>query len=148
MKTVTAIIVLLVILVGGYFVITSQREIDEVGEEGDRVRGPESVAFAIGETKNVAGLSVTLDDVKTDSRCAKDVTCVWAGEVIAVVTLNSGDNEGTAMDVSTDKDPIEFAGYAISVVSVSPEPISTVQIEKADYVVTINVSAAAVGENI
>ena len=149
MKTVTAIIVLLVILVGGYYVIRMADTTDgtDTTDEG-RVRGPESASFKVGETKSVGGLSVTLDAIKADSRCPVDVTCVQAGELLATVTLQSRDDLGTSMDVSSNKEPIEFDGYAVSITAVSPEANSKVILTEADYAVTLRVAPMAEGENI
>lgn len=150
MKTTTAIIVLLMILVGGYFVIRMTDKADttdgtDTTDEG-RVRGPEDVSFVVGDTKEAAGLFVTLNAVVEDSRCPTDVTCVWAGRTTVNVTLESGEKT-TTLELSSEE-PVVFAGYEVSILSVSPEPISTVQIQESDYAVTLHVAPTATGENI
>jgi hypothetical protein len=45
--------------------------------------------LAPGQTAQVegAGLQVTFESVTADSRCPVDVTCVWEGDAVVVVSL-------------------------------------------------------------
>jgi hypothetical protein len=48
----------------------------------------EPFTLAPGETAQVegAGLAVTFESVSADSRCPVDVTCVWEGDAVALVS--------------------------------------------------------------
>lgn len=43
--------------------------------------GPPVVTVRLGETKRIGGLEVRPIAVIEDSRCPRDVTCVWAGRL-------------------------------------------------------------------
>jgi hypothetical protein len=47
---------------------------------------PVSLTLKVGEAAQLAGgvLTLTFDEVTGDSRCPKDVDCVWAGEATVV----------------------------------------------------------------
>ncbi len=51
------------------------------------------VKLALGETVTIAGTTIEFVKVLEDSRCPKDVTCVWAGQakVALEVTSKSGE---------------------------------------------------------
>ena len=112
----------------------------------ERVRGPEDTVFIVGDTKEAAGLFVTLNAVVEDSRCPVDVQCVWAGRITVNVTLESGEKT-TTLDLSSEE-PVVFAGYEVSIVAVSPEAVSTVEIKESDFVITLHVAPIAAGDNI
>ena len=52
----------------------------------------EEFSLPIGQTFAITGenLSIKFVEVSEDSRCAKDVTCIWEGRVIAVVEISTG----------------------------------------------------------
>lgn len=91
------------------------------------------IYFNEGENKFLKEyeMNVTFKGVSEDSRCPKDVNCIWAGVAVAQVevmgiatrpmtlSLASMDNEGRNYHKSTN-----FNGYKISLVSVSPYPES------------------------
>ena len=51
-------------------------------------------SLRIGQTASIAGenLRVKFDDVIEDSRCPKNVACVWEGRVSCIVQLAEGDS--------------------------------------------------------
>ena len=87
--------------------------------------------------------------VITDSRCPKNVTCVWAGEVSVLVdvfkngefvnkkTLNFGrasySNRELLNLISTED--IQVSGF-----SVLPYPIDGVKIKEADYYIQLDIN--------
>lgn len=91
------------------------------------------IYFNEGENKFLKEyeMNVTFKGVSEDSRCPKDVNCIWAGVAVAQVevmgiatrpmtlSLASMDNKGRNYHKSTN-----FNGYKISLVSVSPYPES------------------------
>ncbi len=98
--------------------------------------------IAVGETVALAstGGSLTLDAVTDDSRCPMDVTCVWAGQATGSF---SGTGEGGGpfpMELtlgSEDPPTVTFDSLALTLLRVEPQPLSTAQIEQADYRLTV-----------
>lgn len=91
----------------------------------------EIIYFNEGENKFLKAyeMNVTFKGISEDSRCPKDVTCVWAGVAVAQLeimgiatrpmTLNLAtlDNKARNYNKST-----EFNGYTISLADVQPYP--------------------------
>lgn len=95
------------------------------------------VTLRFGQAATVAGTRISFTDI-TDSRCPKDVTCAWAGD--AAVRLESGSesvvlhsNPGVGASSAT------LAGVTVTLVEVTPDPVSTVETKKTDYRATIRV---------
>ncbi len=101
--------------------------------------------LAIGQTAKISGenLSIEFIDVTTDSRCASDVQCVWAGEVKVLlgITVNGSYQQVEMTQPSLvdaqDGQPVGAYKYKFTV---EPNPISTKQIEKEDYRLKMRVS--------
>ncbi|QOW11724.1 hypothetical protein Q73A0000_15830 [Kaistella flava (ex Peng et al. 2021)] len=77
------------------------------------------------------GMNVTFNKIVEDSRCPKDVQCVWAGNAMAEVTLMGTYTRPVTLQLSTLNDASKgyqntqnFNGYAISLIDVSPETTS------------------------
>ncbi len=110
--------------------------------------------FVIGTPFNIpfAGTNHTPDDevtvnffeVVSDSRCPSDVTCVWEGESSVKLNLKIG-AESEDLILSThlkmgqgpQKDTI--GGYIISLLEVTPYPISTVDVPEEDYEIRLQI---------
>jgi len=97
-----------------------------------------TVTLRYGGSVTVAGTRVSFTDV-TDSRCPKDVVCGWEGD--AAVRLESG-SEAVVLHTSgrMGASDGQLAGVTITLVEVKPEPVSTNEIRKTDYTVTIRAS--------
>jgi len=103
-----------------------------------KLRAGEQVAL------NRTRLRIKFDTVENDSRCPKDVTCVWAGNAAArfqlsvgrrskTVTLNTGGNATFVREV-------EYQGYKVKLVDLSPSPLSKQKIAASAYTATLLVS--------
>ncbi len=107
--------------------------------------GEESV-LAIGESVRVAGegLEIAFAAVTEDSRCARDVTCIWEGRVVAAVEVTL-DDETQALDLAqpglTDHPAtVDFQGYLFSF-AVEPYPETAgVPISEGEYRLHLTVS--------
>lgn len=104
------------------------------GEAAD----PTKVTLAVGESGFANGVKITVHAVTNDSRCASDVECIQAGWVTASVTLQS-DTDKEDVSLSSGKDPVAFDAYQVSLVTVSPEPVSSKQIDSGEYRLTFAV---------
>jgi hypothetical protein len=101
-----------------------------------------------GKTVQINTYELKFVRVLTDSRCPKNVTCVWAGEVTVLVdvfkngkfvskkTLNFGRASYSNRDllnlISTEE--IQVAGF-----SVLPYPVDGVKIKDEDYYIQLEV---------
>ena len=103
-----------------------------------RVRGPEEVTLAVGETKEAAGLTITLNDFLQDFRCGADELCMEAGGVAVNVTLDTGTSVITR-SMSSDEADFEFEGFAISIPRAAPARYGGREIPKEEYEVTFMV---------
>jgi hypothetical protein len=97
--------------------------------------------ISLGETVNFEDGSITFLKVIEDSRCPKDVDCIWAGQAKVLVAIESngtttekelifhGINFGTAHEntlfVSETK---TYIGYRLS-----PYPLTTEHADKRNY---------------
>ena len=132
---------ILIIIIGGLILLTAlglfyqygtPAEIEKDKETGDipKVEEPKKPVspllqgeIGVGETKLINGVRVTLNKIIQDSRCPKNATCVWAGNVIMNITLKTTSNQGT-LDLASDKYHL-FESYRVSIISVKPELTST-----------------------
>ena len=95
-----------------------------------------------GQTARVgAELLVGFRGVASDSRCAVDVQCVWAGdaEVRIQVTANRADWTSLALHTGVEPRSGTFRNWRITVVDLKPAPRSTSRIDPSNYVVTLRV---------
>lgn len=59
-----------------------------VAQDSTTVEAPKIVAkLPLGETYTLDQAELVFVDVLSDSRCPKDVTCVWAGQAVALVEV-------------------------------------------------------------
>ena len=99
------------------------------------------VTIRYGTAVTVANVRVSFTDV-TESRCPKDLVCVWAGD--AAVSLEAS-GQTLVLHTNASAGPVsgELAGLTIALVSVSPEPVGSNPPEKTEYVARIRVSRAS-----
>ncbi len=95
-------------------------------------------ALRVGEERKIGDVSITLNSITQDSRCASDVQCIWAGAVTVNVKLADALHSEVA-DISSNLSPHIFGGNKISIISVAPAPVSTKAILKSDYIITFHV---------
>jgi hypothetical protein len=107
-----------------------------------RVRGSEEGSLKIGMTKDIAGLSIRLNDLIEDFRCGADALCQEFGGVSINVTFNDG-SSSTTRNMASDEVPIKFNGYNISIVRITPTKFADKEISKSEYEITFLVSPIA-----
>jgi hypothetical protein len=107
-------------------------------------------SLSVGQKASIAGgdLRVEFVDVVADSRCPKDVVCVWAGEVKCLVELVSAGSaervEFTQPGLTSDPSRQAFKGYDFSF-TVAPYPEAGQQISRGDYRLKLTVRREASG---
>jgi hypothetical protein len=83
-----------------------------------------------------AKMEVRFVAVTEDSRCPRDVTCIWAGEV--KVQLEILETAKAASQVEVLEGGSTVAGeYRVTLVRVEPQPMSTARIAPQDYRATL-----------
>jgi hypothetical protein len=97
-------------------------------------------ALTPGETKELDGISITLNKVVEDSRCPVKVQCIWKCKVAVRTTLTKNGN--TIDREVSDMTPTIFGEHVISITSVLPEK-STTTIKDTDYRITFLVTSTS-----
>jgi hypothetical protein len=99
-----------------------------------------------GQQASIKGtkLRITFMNVKDDSRCPSDVTCVWAGNAAVRLWVTSGRSSktltlNTAGSQSLSNE-VQYQGYKITLVDLGPYPRSDRKIGKNDYRATLLVT--------
>lgn len=107
----------------------------------------QEVSLAIGQQMTVTGadLGIRFVDVTEDSRCPRDVTCVWQGRATCALQITAG---GVVQDMNvaepgrhTGPSSVTFGNYRIYY-QLMPYPTSTTKIAKADYHLQLRCTAA------
>jgi hypothetical protein len=102
-------------------------------------------SLSVGESRRIQGedLTVKFLEVTSDSRCPSKVTCIWAGEVEALVELaHSGSLSQVALTkpgLTDDAGNQVFKEYRLTF-DVTPYPEAGRQISKDEYRLRLTVS--------
>ncbi|MDO8665661.1 MAG: hypothetical protein Q7J79_03555 [Gemmatimonadales bacterium] len=92
------------------------------------------IVLQLGQSTTIAGLTVTFRDMLGDSRCPRDVLCIWAGN--AKVQLDLAAESGRAITVTLDTSgprDVVFLARRIELVDLTPYPDSRIRIAKSAY---------------
>jgi hypothetical protein len=101
------------------------------------------VTLAPGEAVAVktADLRVRFIAVAEDSRCPRDVTCVWAGEVRIQLEIQRATQPAARVEMSEGGSTLA-GDFRVSIVRVEPQPMSTERIAPQGYRATLKVEKA------
>lgn len=96
----------------------------------------------------VGNVWMNLGDVPTDSRCAKGVTCVWAGDAAASIAVHPGcykegcaaPSAGITLHTQLEPKSGDALGYRIQLLAIRPEPVKDTPIDPTRYVAWVRVS--------
>lgn len=91
---------------------------------------------------DAAGLTVGFAGVGSDSRCPKDVQCMWEGDagVLIWVAAEAGERADYELHTSRGDRQIRHGEYVVALEGLDPYPVSTVSIAPEDYEATLKVS--------
>jgi hypothetical protein len=112
-----------------------------VGLDEDFQLAPSQIAV-VGDT----GLTLAFERVRSDSRCAVDVQCVWEGDAVVAVTAAQPSRDPAVLELHTTSSggggPREarYGEFLITLTGVSPQPRSRESIAPDDYRATLRVS--------
>ena len=102
-------------------------------------------SLAIGQSAEITGedLTVGFKDVVEDSRCPKNVTCIWAGRASCIVEIRqAGQTEQTVLTepgLTFDAVGQQYRNYTFAF-RVEPYPEAGKKIEKGDYRLVLSVN--------
>jgi hypothetical protein len=108
----------------------------------------ESFTLGISQSKRVEAtdLTVSFQEVSSDSRCPKDVNCIQAGEALIQLALRSGAGERVVIELTVppggSSATKSFGAFLITIVELDPQTISTQEIDPSSYVATIKIVRA------
>lgn len=101
--------------------------VNSQADAGKPVEGP--VGF--NQTAYVDGPTVTPLDLLEDSRCPKQVECVWAGQV-RIKARVAGGSWSKEMELTSGK-PVQVADGALTLVEVTPEKSQNIETAQSGY---------------
>ena len=87
------------------------------------------------------GMTVRFVAVTEDSRCPRDVTCVWAGEVRARLEIQESSQAASQLELLEGGSTVA-GGCRVTLVRVEPQPTSTARIAPQDYRATLKLDKA------
>ena len=105
----------------------------------------DSVKVRVGQTIVVEGIRVRFSDVESDSRCASDVVCVWAGDAVANFVVEQNCECRSAafeLKLHTTLEPKSGAayGFRVELLELTPYPITTSPIRKDAYAAWVRIT--------
>lgn len=103
----------------------------------------------IEKRATVNGVAIKFLSVVSDSRCPKNVNCIWAGEVIVLVELQQEAQEAIekTITIGFKRDPTgsetdiiyKNQSFTIKAIKVSPYPEYGIEVNVSDYVLLFDV---------
>jgi len=118
----------------------------DASNRSDTVQAAMDAPFRLrpGEIARIGtdGLMIAFRRVDGDSRCPSDVTCVWSGDATVVLDVTVARAAWTAAPVHTHVEPraADYRDYRITLVELSPYPVSTRPIAPGDYIAMLEVT--------
>ena len=111
-----------------------------------KVGTPFSIDFQF--KKQVAnGLSITFEEVTTDSRCPCEAECIWAGEISVKIKMTANGTAFTKLFTlegyegdSGGAYEVDFEGYTIKLMDVLPYPCNGEPNTNSDYSIEVLVT--------
>jgi len=118
----------------------------EVTPSPDEVSLGLEFTLSVGQNAAVKGENLTIKfiEVTSDSRCPRNVTCIWAGEVSCLIEVTKGTLDSYRLVLTqpglTDQTASQdFDGYEIAF-RVEPYPVAGKQIAQDEYRVVMTVT--------
>jgi hypothetical protein len=91
------------------------------------------------------GLKLVFEKVKGDSRCAKGVQCIWAGDAEVVLRVQKGTDAPAEIGVHTNGQSgpsMSYQGFLVTLQALGPQPRVGQPIKLTDYVATLVVASS------
>ena len=108
------------------------------------VKTGETFTIGVGQTAQVSGedMTVTFNEVVSDSRAPSNVQAIWAGQADSRVTITYKGSTSTVVlrqSGAAEQGQDTFAGFTLTY-SLSPYPVAEKEIPQKDYRLTVTVT--------
>ncbi len=113
---------------------------------GESAPSERHVTLHVGDRRTLApGLTGTFEAVTSDSRCAVDVTCIWAGDAVVRLKLEAGGKAATVELHTLRRDQAEavHGGFRVRLEQLDPKPRSDRRIQTSEYEATLAIAPAS-----
>ncbi|HEV7610207.1 MAG TPA: hypothetical protein VGO61_22940 [Steroidobacteraceae bacterium] len=126
--------ILMCLALAGCTIAVSETQVVNPGAE---------VTLAAGATASVknTAMKVRFVAVTEDSRCPRDVTCIWAGEIKVLFAI--GVAPAASQVEIREGGSTAAGGYRVTLVRVEPQRTSAAKIAPKDYRATLKVEKAS-----
>lgn len=130
--------------------------VDETGITKVTQKDAEIIYFNEGENKFLKEqqMNVTFKRISEDSRCPKDVNCIWAGVAVAQVEVMGTTTRPMTLNLASADNKVKnynqsaiFNGYTISLVDVQPYPNAAEGAKALNGKYKIGLTIKKAGEN-
>ncbi|ANO51168.1 hypothetical protein [Woeseia oceani] len=107
----------------------------EVAATTSTANTPAVLELRFDETQHYQGLRLHLLKIE-DSRCPTGLTCVWAGQMLAVISVARGTDDAIEVSLRTrvgsEPELSTALGYEFSLLSLEPHPKNNVTISRSE----------------
>lgn len=142
LKTLLAIVLLLMCVPLGTGHLRFDRPTDAIEEP---TAGPvlgRDFKLKYGQELTVKGqnLKVKFESLLEDSRCPKDVKCIWEGDAKLVISVRRGNAKESKIELHTSGNFAQtgkYNQYVIKLVALDPYPRTSVQEKRRAYLATL-----------
>lgn len=103
---------------------------------------PIEITVKLGQSVDCGGgIAIRFEDVLEDSRCPKDVNCVWAGNAKVSVTVTRTGKEPARVELNTNLEPrtARVLNCAMEVIRLDPLRRVHEKVDKSAYIVRLKV---------
>lgn len=104
---------------------------------------PFSLKFGQSANIHAENLKITFLQVREDSRCPVDVTCIWQGTASLEFAISQIQN--IPITLSNDNPKSVFGKYQIYLIDVTPYPVSSSTIKQNDYIAFLKITKTDTG---
>ena len=147
-RTASLLVALLLLAACGLWSCSASSTAPELEVRYSLARGADSVPLRLGQRTRVGDLPLTLVSVLSDSRCPRDVLCVWLGDAVVRIQadppclLQGCLAPSALLELHTDGEPreAEYFGYRIRLLALEPEPLAGARIDPRSYVAWVRVT--------
>jgi len=98
---------------------------------------PETLTLRPGKqvTSKKSKLKIKFIGVTEDSRCPTGANCIWAGRVVAKISVTSSRNVTKILEIDSSNGPQgdQFDGWAVSLESIAPAPAAGSTLDPKAY---------------
>jgi hypothetical protein len=104
-------------------------------------RHEQKVSVQVGKsaTESHSKIQVEFVEMVEDSRCPKDVDCVWAGNAKIKIKVTKGTkSQVIELNSGVPNKENKFSGYEFVLKTLTPEPASNIRINRNGYVAVIS----------